>query len=102
MREIVDRRYKKDAPPHLVVIDGGKGQRNAIAQRFAQVYVISLAKREERLYTPEHPEGIQLDLQTHVGQLLIALRDYTHHFAITYHRKRRSSQKQRYQHKKQL
>lgn len=94
LREIVHRRYKKDHPPHLVVIDGGKGQRNAIANTFAHLYVVSIAKREERLFTPHHPDGFTLDIHSTMGQLLIALRDYTHHFAITYHRKRRSSQKQ--------
>lgn len=97
LREIVRRRYTKDQPPHLVVIDGGKGQRNAIAETFPHLYVVSIAKREERLFTPHHPEGMPLDVQTGMGQLLIALRDYTHHFAITYHRKRRSSQTQRHQ-----
>jgi excinuclease UvrABC nuclease subunit len=28
-------------------------------------------------------------LQTNVGRLLIALRDYAHHFAISYHRLKR-------------
>jgi len=89
LREIVHRRYKKVHPPHIVVIDGGKGQRNAIVNTFPHLYVVSIAKREERLYTPRHPEGLVLDVSQPMGQLFIALRDYTHRFAITYHRKRR-------------
>jgi len=30
--------------------------------------------------------GKKLNLQTYPAQVLIALRDYTHHFAISYHR----------------
>jgi len=93
LREIVQRRYRKDHPPHIVVIDGGKGQRNAIVNTFPHLYVLSIAKREELLYTPQHQEGVHLDVSTSVGQLLLALRDYTHHFAISYHRKRRSKQR---------
>ena len=89
LREIVHRRYKKTPPADIVVIDGGKGQRNAIVNTFPHLYVVSIAKREERLFTPDHPDGLPLDINTPMGQLLIALRDYTHHFAITYHRLRR-------------
>ena len=50
-----------------------------------------LAKREETLYGPQFPQGIRLDLHTNVGKLLIALRDYAHHFAISYHRLKRKN-----------
>lgn len=87
LREVVTRRYQEgQALPDLVVIDGGKGQLNAVKDLFPQLEFISLAKREERIFTPHLPEGKKLDIKTGVGQLLIALRDYTHHFAISYHR----------------
>lgn len=72
--------------PDVILIDGGKGQRNAVKDYFPQIPCISLAKREEMVFSDEHPEGVKLDLHTPLGQLLIALRDYAHHFAISYHK----------------
>ncbi|MFI5332895.1 MAG: GIY-YIG nuclease family protein [Candidatus Babeliales bacterium] len=90
LQEIVARRYKDpDELPDLILIDGGKGQRNAVLPLVGSTLCVSLAKREERLFTPLHPDGIPLDIRTAVGQLLIALRDYAHHFAISYHRLKR-------------
>ena len=107
LQEIVARRYtapdaraerlvfSRDLFPDLILIDGGKGQRNAICRLLKDhgdcvPSVLSLAKREERLFTPIHPEGIVLDIHTPLGRLLIALRDYAHRFAIGYHKKLRS------------
>ncbi len=90
LQEIVSRRYKDlQDLPDLILIDGGKGQLNAIQSLLPQVTCASLAKKEERFYSKKFPTGILLDLTTDVGKLLIALRDYAHHFAIGYHRLRR-------------
>ncbi len=90
LQEIVSRRYKDtNELPDLILIDGGKGQLSAIRSLFPQVRIASLAKREERLFHTNHPEGITLNIKTVAGKQLIALRDYTHHFAISYHRLRR-------------
>lgn len=88
LQEIISRRYKKhpDDMPDLILIDGGIGQLNAIRSILPDAPLASLAKREERLHTLDNQEGIILDKHTTTGQTLIALRDYTHHFAITYHR----------------
>lgn len=90
LQEIVQRRYKnpKDIPD-LILIDGGKGQLHAVQQILPHAYCVSLAKKEERLFTPQHPDGIVLDIHSDVGILFMALRDYAHHFAITYHRLKR-------------
>lgn len=91
LREIVSRRYKNpDELPDLVVIDGGKGQRNMVLPLLKNTPCVSLAKKEERLFSDAHPEGYILDIHTPIGKLLISLRDYAHHFAITYHRLLRS------------
>lgn len=91
LQEIVTRRYKNsDDIPDLIVIDGGKGQLSAAQAVLPHALIVSLAKREERLFTPHHPEGILLDKNSDVGKLFIGLRDYAHHFAISYHRKRRN------------
>ena len=86
----MQRRYKnKDDYPDLIVIDGGKGQLNAVQHVLPDASLVSLAKREETLYGPQFPDGIVLDVHTSVGKLFIALRDYAHHFAISYHRLQR-------------
>jgi excinuclease ABC subunit C len=93
LQEIVSRRYRDTKYfPDLIVIDGGKGQRNAILSLLPiekRKNCVSLAKREETIFCEAYPEGIRLDLQSDAGRLLIALRDYTHHFAISYHAKKR-------------
>ncbi len=90
LHEVVSRRYKAGDLPDVIFIDGGKGQRNAVKDLFPNVPCISLAKREERLFTEGHPEGVVLDLHTDLGKLLIAMRDYAHHFAVSYHTLKRS------------
>lgn len=87
LAEVVIRRYKKSGNvPDIILVDGGKGQRSAV-RRVAPpgVPVIALAKREERLFTDSHPEGIVLDISSPMGRLLIALRDYAHRYARNYH-----------------
>lgn len=90
LQEIVSRRYKdKQDIPDLILIDGGKGQLSAAQAVLPHAQMVSLAKKEERIFGTQVKEGIKLDIQTDAGKLLIALRDYAHHFAITYHRLRR-------------
>lgn len=90
MQEIVSRRYHSALElPDLILIDGGKGQLSAAQKVRPEVDIISLAKREETIFSNAKPEGVVLDIKTSVGQLLIALRDYAHHFAVSHHRVRR-------------
>lgn len=89
LREAVGRKYAKlENVPDLVVIDGGKGQLNAVKDLYPHITFVSLAKREETIFSDFFPEGKRLDPKTLVGQIFIALRDYTHHRAISFHRKR--------------
>jgi len=94
LQEIVIRRYKNcpENIPDLVLIDGGKGQLHAVQKVLPDVFFVSLAKRQERLFGSLFPDGILLNVQEPVGKLLIALRDYAHHFAISYHRVSRSKE----------
>lgn len=88
LREIVARRYRDVHDlPDLILIDGGKGQLSAVDDLFPQAEFASLAKREETIYSKYLPEGRKLDEKSYVGQMLIGLRDYAHHFAISFHRK---------------
>lgn len=93
LQEIVLRRYRNHQDiPDLVVIDGGKGQLSAVQAVLPNATIISLAKREETIFSNNLPEGKTLDIHSAVGQLLIAIRDYAHHFAITYHKLRRKKE----------
>jgi excinuclease ABC subunit C len=90
LQEIVSRRYKDPSElPDLILIDGGKGQLSAVSQVLSGKPIISLAKREETLFYYKYMEGLKLDPKSDVGRLLMAIRDYAHHFAISYHRSRR-------------
>lgn len=90
LQEIVLRRYKDSDLPDLVLIDGGKGQLSAVKSVFSDVECISIAKREETIFSSVFKDGINLDKKSNVGKLLMAIRDYAHHFAVSYHRKKRS------------
>lgn len=95
MAEIMERRYsEKDWPePDLIIIDGGKGQLHAalpvIRQAGTEATVISLAKRIEEIFVEDRSESVILNHHTPELQLLQAIRDEAHRFAITYHRKLR-------------
>lgn len=96
MREIVQRRYRRlrdeQRPfPDLVVIDGGAGQLNAAHQalldlELPDLAVVSLAKRQEELFTTASPESIRLERHEASLKLLQAIRDEAHRFAIGFHR----------------
>lgn len=90
LQEIVSRRYRNpDEIPDIVMIDGGKGQLSAAKAVLPNATIISLAKREETIYSDNLPNGKIIDIHSKAGQLLIALRDYAHHFAVSYHKLRR-------------
>ena len=92
MAEIMGRRYgERDWPaPDLIVIDGGKGQLHAalpiIREAGCEAPVISLAKRLEEVFVEGRSDSIILSHHTPELQLLQAIRDEAHRFAITYHR----------------
>ena len=89
LAEIVQRRYKNGDYPDLIIIDGGIGQLNAVLHLVGDTPIASLAKREELLFLPNSNIGIKITASTPGGKTILALRDYAHHFAITYHRSRR-------------
>lgn len=95
LQEIVRRRYKSiDELPDLVLIDGGKGQLSAVNAVFDSVQTASIAKREERIFASTlPPEGKLVNKRSKAGKTLMAIRDYAHHFAISFHRERSSLKK---------
>ena len=91
LQEIVQRRYKdKKNLPDLVIIDGGKGQVSSTQDFVGTAEIVGLAKREETIIFPNSEKEIKLDIQKEEDRLLLYIRDYAHHFAITYHRSKRS------------
>ena len=114
MRELLTRRIRRGLDkgdlPHLMVVDGGKGQLNVVLALLADlkvegVDVVGLAKARvldgitdsndgvirsaERVYIPGIREPIRLRKNTHEFFLMTKLRDEAHRFAITFHRKQR-------------
>jgi excinuclease ABC subunit C len=117
MREVITRRYKRvleeksgapDLPgvgrsgnsgsrslPSLILIDGGVGQLHAAAAALESLGITtqplaSIAKREEVIYLyGQEDEPVVLDRRSPVLHLIQRIRDESHRFAITYHRKRR-------------
>jgi excinuclease ABC subunit C len=100
MYEVVGRRYsrllREDRPlPNLVLIDGGKGQLAAAARALHELGLealptASIAKREELLFVKGRDEPVRIDHHSPVLHLIQMIRDETHRFAVTYHRKRRA------------
>jgi excinuclease ABC subunit C len=77
--------------PDLMIIDGGKGQLSAIKEVFDEMGVtdielISLAEREEEVFTLFLDESIRIDHRDHALKMLQRIRDEAHRFAITYFR----------------
>ena len=100
MAEAVDRRYRRlleeSKPlPDMILIDGGRGQLNAARAALhklgiEEIPIAGLAKREEEIYVPDREEPILLERRDPALQLLQMVRDETHRFAVSSHRKRRS------------
>ena len=95
IREVVSRRYRdagagQELYPDVIQIDGGIGQLHAALEAFDQLdvhppMVISLAKKEELIYTQGSSEPIRL-ARNHAGlRLCQAIRDEAHRFAQRYH-----------------
>ncbi|MDP9805492.1 excinuclease ABC subunit C [Trueperella bonasi] len=80
--------------PDLIVVDGGLPQVNAakraIDELEADVMVIGLAKRLEEIWLPGESFPIILSRSSPALRLLQHLRDESHRFAISFHRKKRS------------
>lgn len=106
MRETVFRRYRRlmdegKPLPDLIMIDGGKGQLNAAADAMSElgleaVPMVGIVKPPQRhnevaylLVKGREHEPVYLDSHSLILRLLQMIRDETHRFAVTYHRKRR-------------
>lgn len=108
--EVLKRRFRKgeeDVPfPDLIVVDGGKGQLNVALKviqelGFKQMDVIALAKGRggkrkksdgsrktpEKIFLPQRKNPLILPARSAALLLLEKIRDESHRFALTYHKK---------------
>jgi excinuclease ABC subunit C len=100
MREVVTRRYKRlrdenQTFPTLVLVDGGLGQLHAAAQALEELGITNqplaaIAKKEEIIYVfGQEDDPVVLERHSPVLHLVQMVRDESHRFAVTFHRKRR-------------
>ena len=98
MHDVLTRRineYKKKSDisfsclPDLILIDGGISQltfaSNAIKEMGMDIDIISLAKKQEDIYTPDGNKFV-LSRDNFALQLLQNVRDESHRFAITFNK----------------
>jgi excinuclease ABC subunit C len=106
IHEAVLRRYRRlrdeqKSLPGLILIDGGIGQLHAAAQALEELGIINqplacIAKREEILYVyGQENDPVRLDRHSPILHLVQLIRDETHRFAVTFHRKRRGERQRR-------
>ncbi|MGE5528444.1 MAG: excinuclease ABC subunit UvrC [Patescibacteria group bacterium] len=103
LQEAVMRRFRRGAAcrdggersgfadfPDLLLIDGGKGQLNAVLDALrgigAQPHAIGLAKENEEIHLPGRAAPLVLPRQSEALRLVQRVRDEAHRFALTYHR----------------
>ena len=111
MYEVLMRRYSRvaggDGSPDLIVVDGGKGHLQVILEVFKDlklkgVDAIALAKvrhlrghlrlgdrTAEKVYIPRIKEPIHMPKHSTATFVLQKIRDESHRFAISYHKKLR-------------
>lgn len=98
IKEVVYRRYKylRDENisfPDLIFVDGGKGQLSAALEAVGslklKIPVVSLAKKEEEIFIPGSKNPLDLPRDSKALQLLQAIRDEAHRFAVSFHHLRR-------------
>lgn len=100
MEEVIYRRYKrlldeKKDLPHLIVVDGGKGQLSSSLKSLekldlrGKITIIGIAKKLEEIYYPGDSLPLYIDKKSETLKVIQQLRDEAHRFGITHHRKRR-------------
>jgi excinuclease ABC subunit C len=94
IHEAVSRRFQRldesEVTPDILLVDGGKGQLHSAVAALAALgidgpTVISLAKREELIFTVGAEEPLRLSRHAYALRLLQYVRDEAHRFAQHYH-----------------
>ena len=112
MREVLSRRlaHQEWEDPHLIVVDGGKGQLAVAVEVLKELGrndlpVVGLAKArtqgdfqssevratEERFFLPGRQNPVVFRTGSEAFRILVSLRDEAHRFAIQFHRKLREA-----------
>jgi excinuclease ABC subunit C len=91
---VLYRKEKFHHRPDLLLIDGGKGQLNAVVEVLDEldlqgIPIAGLAKEHEWLFVPGLSDPIVLPPGSPALHLVMRIRDEAHRFAVAYHRKRR-------------
>jgi len=99
LREVIKRHYRKVLEekkelPHLILVDGGKGQvgtcfRTLKELNLHHIPLAGLAKEFEQVYTPHTSSPVEIPLDSAGLKLLQQVRDEAHRFAHSYHQKSR-------------
>ena len=100
VHEVVLRRFRRlqaeaKELPDLLLIDGGAGQVSSAYGALSELHLeedvplIGLAKKEEEIYRPGASVPLRPERNSPAMLLLRHVRDESHRFAVTYHRKRR-------------
>lgn len=102
MKEVLKRRFDRMAPenkPDVILLDGGRGQLNAVYESLAGydlegIAIIAISKGPDRnagkeFYHMKDRESFDLPFQSPIAFYMQNLRDEAHRFAIGTHRKKR-------------
>lgn len=112
MYEVLNRRFQHTEyeEPHLIVIDGGKGQLSQATKILEEIGkkhipVVGLAKArtesdfqqqdvkstDERFFLPGRSNPVTFRSNSEALHILVGIRDEAHRFALNYHRKLREA-----------
>ena len=106
MNEVLRRRMKtgmeKDNLPDMLLLDGGKGQLNIAVQVLTdykllqQIDLVAIAKEKkeegEKLFRPGRKNPVLLAAHAPALLYLMRIRDESHRFGITFHRRLRNKE----------
>ncbi|MGB3210594.1 MAG: excinuclease ABC subunit UvrC [Desulforhopalus sp.] len=104
MKEVLERRLRRgmeeDSLPDLFVVDGGKGQLGMALSVAGELGVIDeidwigIAKERqdegEKLYKPQRKNPVVLPAHNPILLYLMRIRDESHRYGVTFHRKLRN------------
>ena len=102
MKEVIGRRYRRvlqeqEQMPDLILVDGGKGQLSSALESLRKLGVenqpiAALAKRLDEVFIPGISSPQNIPHGSPGLKLLQRIRDESHRFAISYHRKLRGKE----------
>ena len=104
LAHVMERQFKENPLPDLLVIDGGPGQLGACVERLQEMSVLPVSRRVvsiakerfrtgklERIFIPGMENPVILPPHSKATHILVHMRDEAHRFAITYHRSLREN-----------